>query len=128
MVSCLIKKRLCLKNSKKVEHDKKRPLSFGCTKSSEYKGKIRTEVTDFRLKLPFWCLIKGPTSCEKTYFVRNVLENCKYGLNLIPEPLYGFILHLYSELQKKNKKIKFVHGLPYSFEDKKKHIRAVIDF
>ena len=82
------------------------------------------EEVDFdpRWKTPFSCLIVGPSGSGKTYFVKSVLENCEHVMNTVPENIvwiYTSFQPMYSELQKMNKKIKFVEGLPDSFEDAK---------
>lgn len=61
-------------------------------------------------------MIVGSSGCGKTYFVKNVLENCKYVLHFLPE---NIVLHqpIYDELQKVTKKFLLIHGLPDSFED-----------
>lgn len=75
---------------------------------------------DPRLQLPFSCLVVGPSGCGKTVFVKNVLENCEHVMNDVPNNIvwiYTSFQPLYTELQKKNKKIRFIKGLPDSFED-----------
>lgn len=75
---------------------------------------------DPRLKVPFSCLMVGPSGCGKTYFVKSVLENCEHVMNTVPENIvwiYTSFQPMYGELQKMNKKIKFIEGLPDSFED-----------
>jgi len=80
------------------------------------------EEVDFepRFIFPFSCLIVGPSGCGKTYFVKNVLESCEHAMNIVPENIvwiYTSFQPMYSELQRLNKKIKFVEGLPDSFGD-----------
>lgn len=75
---------------------------------------------DPRLKVPFSCLIVGPSGCGETHFVKSVLENCEHVVNTVPENIvwiYTSFQPMYAELQKMNKKITFVEGLPDSFED-----------
>ena len=75
---------------------------------------------DPRLKLPFSCLIVGPSGCGKTFFVKSVLENCEHVMNTVPENIvwiYTSFQPMYADLQKMNKRIKFIKGLPDSFED-----------
>ena len=75
---------------------------------------------DPRLKLPFSCLIVGPSGCGKTFFVKSVLENCEHVMNTLPENIlwiYTSYQPMYADLQKMNKRIKFIKGLPDSFED-----------
>lgn len=78
--------------------------------------------TDFnpRLLPPFSCLLVGPSGCGKTYFVKSVLEHCEHVLDSTPENIvwiYSSFQPMYQELMKMNKNIKFVKGLPDSFED-----------
>lgn len=80
------------------------------------------EEIDFesRFIFPFSCLVVGPSGCGKTYFVKNVLENCNRVMDVVPDNIvwiYTSFQPMYSELQKVNKKINFVQGLPDSFED-----------
>lgn len=82
------------------------------------------EEIDFepRFIFPFSCLIVGPSGCGKTYFAKNVLENCEHVMDVTPENIvwiYTSFQPMYSELQKLNKNIQFVEGLPDSFEDEK---------
>ena len=73
---------------------------------------------DPRLRVPFSCQIVGPSGCGKTFFVKSVLENCQDVLSQVPENIvwiYTSFQPMYDELQKMNKKIKFVEGLPDSF-------------
>ena len=75
---------------------------------------------DPRLKVSLSCLIVGPSGSGKTHFVKFVLENCEHVMNTVPENIvwiYTSFQPLYAELQKTSKKIKFVRGLPDSFED-----------
>jgi len=75
---------------------------------------------DPRLKTPFSCLIVGPSGCGKSFFVKSVLHNCNHVMDVVPENIvwiYTSFQPLYAELQKMNKKIKFVEGLPHSFQD-----------
>ena len=70
---------------------------------------------DPRLKTPLSCLIVGPSGCGKSF-----LHNCNHVMDVVPENIvwiYTSFQPLYAELQKMNKKIKFVEGLPHSFED-----------
>ncbi len=80
------------------------------------------EEIDFdpRFSMPFSCMIVGPSGCGKTYFVKSVLENCEHVMNATPENIvwiYTSFQPMYTELQKMNKRVKFVKGLPDSFED-----------
>lgn len=75
---------------------------------------------DHRLKVPFSCLVVGPSGCGKTHFVKCVLENCERSMNTVPANIvwiYTSFQPMYEELSKTNKNIKFVEGLPDSFED-----------
>nr|DAC81316.1 TPA_asm: FtsK [Larimichthys croaker adintovirus] len=75
---------------------------------------------DPRLAAPFSCMIVGPSGCGKTYFVKSVIENCEHVINGVPDNIvwiYTSFQPMYAELQKMNKKIKFVEGLPDSFDD-----------
>ena len=75
---------------------------------------------DIRLQMPFSCQIVGPSGCGKTFFVKTVLENCEHVLSELPDNIvwiYTSFQPMYAELQKKIKNIKFVEGLPDSFED-----------
>lgn len=83
---------------------------------------VTTEEVDFdpRLKVPFSCLIVGPSGSGKTFFVKSVLENCEYVMNPVPQNIvwiYTSFQPMYEELQKRNKNITFIEGLPDSFED-----------
>ena len=85
-----------------------------------YLGVTEEIVFDPRLQLPFSCQIVGPSDCGKTFFVKNVLENCQDVLSQVPENIvwiYTYFQPMYAELQKKNKNIKFIEGLPDSFKD-----------
>lgn len=81
------------------------------------------EEVDFdpRLVTPFSCLIVGPSECGKSYFVKNVLQNCERSMDVVPDNvvwIYTCFQPMYAELQKMQKiKIKFVEGLPESFQD-----------
>ncbi len=62
----------------------------------------------------------GPSGCGKSYFVKSVLENCEHVMNAEPENIvwiYTSFQPMYTQLQKTNESIKFVKGLPDSFED-----------
>ena len=75
---------------------------------------------DPRLKTPFSCLIVGPSGCGKSFFVKSVLKKCNHVMDVVPENIvwiYTSFQPLYAELQRLNKNIKFVEGLPHSFED-----------
>lgn len=73
-----------------------------------------------KLVLPFSCLVVGPSGCGKTYFVKNVLEQCETVLDAVPDNIvwiYTSYQPMYQELSRVFKNIKFVKGLPESFED-----------
>lgn len=73
-----------------------------------------------RFITPFSCMVVGPSGCGKTYFVKSVLENAKTVLDKVPENvvwIYTSFQPLYAQMQKTNKNIKFVKGLPDSFEN-----------
>lgn len=75
---------------------------------------------DPRLHVPFSCMVVGPSGSGKTFFVKSVLENFVHVLNKLIDNIvwvYTSFQPLYSELQEKNKSIKFIEGLPESFED-----------
>lgn len=75
---------------------------------------------DPRLRTPFSCQIVGPSGSGKTYFVKSVLESCNHVIDNMPSNIVWIFTSyqpMYTELQQKNKKIKFVEGLPDSFDD-----------
>lgn len=75
---------------------------------------------DPRLCVPFSCMIVGPSGCGKTFFVKRLLENCEHVMDSVPDNIvwiYTSFQPMYDELKKMNKNIKFVEGLPDSFED-----------
>lgn len=75
---------------------------------------------DPRFRTPFSCMIVGPSGCGKTFFVKSVLQNCIRVMDVVPENIvwvYTSFQPMYAELQKMNKNITFVEGLPRSFED-----------
>lgn len=77
-------------------------------------------VFNSKLILPFSCLLVGPSGCGKTYFVKKVLEQCENVLDSTPDNItWVYTSHqpMYDELMKTVKNIKFVKGLPDSFED-----------
>lgn len=80
------------------------------------------EEVDFdpRFTVPFSCLIVGPSGSGKSFFVKNVLENCEHVMNAKHDNIvwiYSCFQPMYKELQRMNKDIKFIKGLPDSFED-----------
>lgn len=75
---------------------------------------------DPRFKTPFSCMIVGPSGCGKTYFVKKMLLDCSHVMDAQPGAIvwiYNSFQPMYAELQKMNKNIKFIKGLPDSFED-----------
>ena len=68
---------------------------------------------DPRWKHPFTCIVAGPTSSGKTYFVINLLKHVKEMINPPPQKIfwfYGEWQELYSRLQIEN--LAFHEGLP----------------
>lgn len=75
---------------------------------------------DPRLQVPFSCLIVGPSGCGKTYFVKCVLDQRHRVLKSVPDNIvwiYTSYQPMYDEMLRVNKNIKFIEGLPDSFED-----------
>ncbi|DAC80300.1 TPA_asm: FtsK [Terrapene box turtle adintovirus] len=75
---------------------------------------------DTRWKHPFSAILAGPSNCGKSYFIKNVLDNAKHTLSVMPENIvwcYSCWQPLYKELLCKYPFINFVEGLPDAFDD-----------
>lgn len=69
---------------------------------------------------PFSCIISGPSNSGKTYFIKQMLEHGEHVLSEMPQNIIWFYncwQPLYEELFNKFPNIKFMEGLPDSFED-----------
>lgn len=75
-------------------------------------GGIQVKEVDPRRWLPFSCHAVGLSSYGKTYFERNVLEKCEYGMDLVAGNT-GLILVFNPCVERQKKKTK----LPDSFKD-----------
>jgi hypothetical protein len=75
---------------------------------------------DIRLQHPFACILAGPSSCGKSYFVRKLLENAPTVLSQVPTNivwLYSCWQPLYTILQQQFRHLRFVEGMPESLNN-----------
>ena len=74
----------------------------------------------FIFKLPFTANVSGPTSCGKTYFVKDLLLKCITKISPAPQRiiwLYKRWQPLYDEIRKSvNPKVEFIQGIPLDLE------------
>lgn len=85
-----------------------------------YSNDVQEVYFDPRFTKPFSCMIVGASGCGKSYFVGKMLQNLEHVMNVVPDNIVWIFTSfqpLYAELQKLNKNIKFVEGLPDSFDD-----------
>lgn len=69
---------------------------------------------------PFSCIISGPSNSGKSFFIKQMLEHGDVVLSQMPQNIVWFYScwqPLYKELLNKFPYIKFMEGLPSSFED-----------
>lgn len=69
---------------------------------------------------PFSCIISGPSNSGKSFFIKQMLEHGDIVLSQMPQNIVWFYScwqPLYKELLNKIPYIKFMEGLPSSFED-----------
>ena len=60
------------------------------------------------------------SDCGAQWMFLSVLKKCNHVMDVVHENIvwiYTYFQPLYAELQRMNKNIKFVEGLPHSFED-----------
>lgn len=69
---------------------------------------------------PFSCIISGPSNSGKSFFIKQMLEHGTSVMSQMPQNIVWFYScwqPLYKELLNKFPYIKFMEGLPSSFED-----------
>lgn len=75
---------------------------------------------DNRLQHPFSCILAGPSNSGKSYFVKKLLENAHLLLSHPPTNIvwaYSCWQGLYQELSVAFPQLKFIEGLPPTFND-----------
>lgn len=71
-------------------------------------------------KHPFSAILAGPSNCGKTYFIKNMLDHAHTVLSVVPENIvwcYACWQPMYKELLQKYPHIRFMEGLPVTFND-----------
>lgn len=75
---------------------------------------------DVRLQHPYTCLVAGPTSCGKTQFVKQLIQEGENMTNGSAEKiiwLYGEYQPAYIELSQSHPDITFIEGVPENLND-----------
>ena len=91
------------------------------SKSSLQIGGMRTHRNDdFKFQHPFTMMVSGPTSCGKTYFLKQMLQDIRQVCEPYPQRivwLYKRWQPLYDVIRRTvNPHVEFVHGIPPDLE------------
>ena len=71
-------------------------------------------LKNFVFKHPFTMLVAGPTSCGKTTWIRNMLEQASWIINPTPYKIIWFYKRwqpMYTEMQRNIPNIEFIEGI-----------------